>query len=50
MTLVVHMKSPILTSSQHIQSRKHRKFAITQDNWTELDALLVQLKRPHKEH
>jgi regulatory subunit for Cdc7p protein kinase len=41
---------PLLTFAQHIQSRKHRKFAMTQDNWTELDALLVQLKRPHKEH
>lgn len=34
---------------QHIQSRKHRKFATTQDNWKELDELLGKLKRPHKE-
>jgi regulatory subunit for Cdc7p protein kinase len=40
----------LLTIDQHIQSRKHRKFATTQENWTELDALLVQLKRPHKEY
>nr|POE49137.1 hsk1-interacting molecule 1 [Quercus suber] len=33
---------------QHCQSRKHRKFALTQDNWKELDDLLSQLKRPHK--
>ncbi|WPG98601.1 Hypothetical protein R9X50_00139400 [Acrodontium crateriforme] len=33
---------------EHILSRKHRKFAVTQDNWKELDALLCQLKRPHK--
>ncbi|KAK5166995.1 Cdc7p-Dbf4p kinase complex regulatory subunit [Saxophila tyrrhenica] len=32
----------------HVLSRKHRKFAMTQDNWKELDDLLVQLKRPHK--
>ncbi|KAK3679593.1 Cdc7p-Dbf4p kinase complex regulatory subunit [Vermiconidia calcicola] len=32
----------------HCNSRKHRKFALTQENWSELDALLVQLKRPHK--
>ncbi|KAF2716691.1 hypothetical protein K431DRAFT_323662 [Polychaeton citri CBS 116435] len=35
---------------QHIQSRKHRKFALTDSNWKELDALLSQLKRPHKEY
>ncbi|KAK5124951.1 hypothetical protein LTR85_001141 [Meristemomyces frigidus] len=34
---------------EHCQSRKHRKFAMTQDNWKELDALLGQLKRPHKD-
>ncbi|KAK3669449.1 Cdc7p-Dbf4p kinase complex regulatory subunit [Recurvomyces mirabilis] len=33
---------------EHIVSRKHRKFALTQDNWKELDVLLSQLKRPHK--
>ncbi|KAI7326278.1 hypothetical protein KC315_g7604 [Hortaea werneckii] len=33
---------------EHIQSRKHRKFAMTQDNWKELDELLGKLKRPHK--
>ncbi|KAF7185123.1 Hsk1-interacting molecule 1 [Pseudocercospora fuligena] len=33
----------------HIASRKHRKFAMTLDNWRDLDALLLQLKRPHKE-
>jgi len=34
---------------QHIQSRKHRKFALNQENWKELDGLLCQLKRPHRE-
>ncbi|KAK4549397.1 hypothetical protein LTR36_006394 [Oleoguttula mirabilis] len=34
---------------EHCQTRKHRKFALTQDNWKELDALLGQLKRPHKD-
>ena len=31
---------------QHIISRKHRKFAMTQTNWTELDALLAKLQDP----
>ncbi|KAK3191459.1 Cdc7p-Dbf4p kinase complex regulatory subunit [Lecanicillium sp. MT-2017a] len=30
---------------EHIMSRKHRKFAENNDNWTELDALLSQLER-----
>jgi regulatory subunit for Cdc7p protein kinase len=30
---------------QHILSRKHRKFAVTTDNWVELDQLLAQLDR-----
>lgn len=30
----------------HVVGRKHRKFATTADNWTELDNLLGQLKRP----
>lgn len=34
----------LLTSVQHILSRKHRKFATTHSNWTELDALLAQLQ------
>ncbi|KYG40618.1 hypothetical protein M433DRAFT_8628 [Acidomyces richmondensis BFW] len=34
---------------EHIQSRKHRKFALNQENWKELDGLLAQLKRPHKD-
>lgn len=33
---------------QHVISRKHRKFALTNENWADLDSLLVQLKRPHK--
>ncbi|KAK4506907.1 hypothetical protein PRZ48_000640 [Zasmidium cellare] len=33
---------------EHIASRKHRKFATTQENWKELDELLLELKRPHK--
>ena len=30
---------------QHVVSRKHRKFAVTTDNWVELDQLLAQLDR-----
>ncbi|OCK77563.1 hypothetical protein K432DRAFT_303934 [Lepidopterella palustris CBS 459.81] len=30
---------------EHIVSRKHRKFALTLDNWKELDLLLAQLVR-----
>ncbi|KAH7396866.1 Dfp1/Him1, central region-domain-containing protein [Phaeosphaeria sp. MPI-PUGE-AT-0046c] len=30
---------------EHIVSRKHRKFAITTENWAELDQLLAQLDR-----
>lgn len=30
---------------EHIESRKHRKFALTNENWLELDQLLVQLDR-----
>ncbi|EMC99505.1 hypothetical protein BAUCODRAFT_82627 [Baudoinia panamericana UAMH 10762] len=33
---------------EHCLSRKHRKFALAQENWAELDALLTHLKRPHK--
>ncbi|EKG11861.1 BRCT domain-containing protein [Macrophomina phaseolina MS6] len=31
----------------HIVGRKHRKFATTPDNWTELDNLLSELTRPY---
>ncbi|KAJ3485452.1 hypothetical protein NLG97_g6815 [Lecanicillium saksenae] len=31
---------------EHILSRKHRKFAENDENWTDLDALLSQLERP----
>ncbi|KIW24763.1 uncharacterized protein PV07_10456 [Cladophialophora immunda] len=31
---------------EHIVSRKHRKFAMTQSNWTDLDALLAKLQAP----
>ncbi|PNS14930.1 hypothetical protein CAC42_2159 [Sphaceloma murrayae] len=34
---------------EHCQSRKHRKFAVDTNNWTELDKLLAQLKRPRKD-
>ncbi|KAJ4295385.1 Cdc7p-Dbf4p kinase complex regulatory subunit [Kalmusia sp. IMI 367209] len=34
-----------LTRPQHVVSRKHRKFAVTPDNWTELDQLIAQLTR-----
>ncbi|KAI8935532.1 hypothetical protein NX059_008102 [Plenodomus lindquistii] len=30
---------------EHVVSRKHRKFALTNDNWLELDGLLAQLDR-----
>ncbi|KAH7350460.1 Dfp1/Him1, central region-domain-containing protein [Pyrenochaeta sp. MPI-SDFR-AT-0127] len=30
---------------EHVVSRKHRKFAITTENWVELDQLLAQLDR-----
>ncbi|RFN46701.1 hypothetical protein FIE12Z_9029 [Fusarium flagelliforme] len=33
---------------EHILSRKHRKFAENDDNWTELDSLLSQIKRMPK--
>ncbi|KAI4170680.1 MAG: hypothetical protein LQ343_004778 [Gyalolechia ehrenbergii] len=33
----------------HILDRKHRKFALTQDNWKDLDKLLAVLGRPLKE-
>ncbi|KAG6071906.1 hypothetical protein E4U33_003432 [Claviceps sp. LM78 group G4] len=33
---------------EHIVSRKHRKFAENDDNWTELDLLLEQLRRVPK--
>lgn len=33
---------------EHIVSRKHRRFAESDDNWTELDSLLSQLKRMPK--
>ncbi|EEA28199.1 Cdc7p-Dbf4p kinase complex regulatory subunit [Talaromyces marneffei ATCC 18224] len=33
---------------EHIMTRKHRKFAMTLSNWTELDALLSKLERPLK--
>ncbi|SMQ49791.1 unnamed protein product [Zymoseptoria tritici ST99CH_3D1] len=32
----------------HVLTRKHRKFALSDENWKDLDALLGQLKRPHK--
>ena len=34
---------------KHTFGRKHRKFAMTHDNWRELDGLLRQLVRPLKE-
>ncbi len=37
-----------LTLAQHVQSRKHRKFAEDPSNWAELDTLLSRLKRPLK--
>ncbi|KAM5348702.1 hypothetical protein ACJ41O_008526 [Fusarium nematophilum] len=33
---------------EHILSRKHRKFAENDDNWTDLDSLLSQIKRMPK--
>ncbi|KAI9759594.1 MAG: hypothetical protein M4579_002260 [Chaenotheca gracillima] len=34
---------------EHVLSRKHRKFAITNTNWADLDALLGELGRPLRE-
>ncbi|KAI9716751.1 MAG: hypothetical protein M1828_007558 [Chrysothrix sp. TS-e1954] len=31
--------------NEHIESKPHKKFALNPQNWTELDGLLVQLKR-----
>jgi len=39
----------LLIMPQHIMGRKHRKFALTRDNWVDLDRLLMQLGRPLKE-
>ena len=39
----------MLMMAQHIIGRKHRKFALTPDNWKDLDRLLVHLRRPLKE-
>jgi regulatory subunit for Cdc7p protein kinase len=36
---------PCTDPLQHIVSRKHRKFAENDENWTQLDALLTQLER-----
>ncbi|KAL8650261.1 MAG: hypothetical protein Q9210_003932 [Variospora velana] len=33
----------------HVLDRKHRKFALTQENWQDLDRLLAELGRPIKE-
>ncbi|ODH48756.1 hypothetical protein GX48_05081 [Paracoccidioides brasiliensis] len=33
---------------EHVMTRKHRKFALTLSNWTELDELLRSLKRSRK--
>ncbi|KAF2227344.1 Dfp1/Him1, central region-domain-containing protein [Elsinoe ampelina] len=33
---------------EHIQTRKHRKFALDNSNWTELDQLISKLRRPRK--
>ena len=35
----------MLKSEQHIETKTHKKFALNAQNWTELDALLVQLER-----
>jgi regulatory subunit for Cdc7p protein kinase len=43
--LVIHVQGMVLIGAQHCQSRRHRKFATTADNWFELDQLLAQLKR-----
>ena len=38
-----------LSLLQHILDRKHRKFALTQENWKDLDKLLAVLGRPLKQ-
>ena len=35
---------------QHVMTRKHRKFALTESNWLDLDALLRRLERPLKQN
>lgn len=35
---------------QHILTRKHRKFAENDENWTDLDSLLNELSRLPKDH
>ncbi|KKZ66701.1 regulatory subunit for Cdc7p protein kinase [[Emmonsia] crescens] len=35
---------------EHVMTRKHRKFALTISNWTELDELLHSLERSRKRH
>jgi len=39
----------LLTVTQHILSRKHRRFAEKHENWRDLDALIRQLNRPLRE-
>lgn len=39
----------ILIIPQHIVSHQHRKFALTDSNWTDLDKLLAHLGRRLKE-
>ncbi|KAF9890186.1 hypothetical protein FE257_006098 [Aspergillus nanangensis] len=34
---------------EHVLTRKHRKFAMNQTNWAELDSLLFQIQRPLKD-
>ena len=36
-------------TGQHIVSHQHRKFALTDSNWTDLDKLLAHLGRRLKE-
>jgi regulatory subunit for Cdc7p protein kinase len=38
----------LTNNDQHIVSRKHRRFAEADENWTDLDRLLRRLERPLK--
>lgn len=45
---MIPMLSTKLIGPQHILTKKHRKFAENEANWSKLDALLNQLDRVPK--
>lgn len=36
----------MLIPSQHVETKRHRKFALNADNWLELDDMLEEVVRP----